>query len=312
MIAAVICVAAVFLSAFFIRNAAISNSAKGNRDLLPEIRQTPYSIAVFGNTGVKRESINAIDFHDTLEEMPLFGWWDCSVKTNGGDGGVGYGPGRPVWEKGKSVYAWITKDDDGKRLHIAANGTVFALWDSMLLFENYTNLQEINFNGAFDAKNIVSADRMFMNCSSLEKIDLSGLHFSAVTTTWRMFENCSKLSEVDLSGFSGAYCIEDTDSMFSHCSSLKTIDMRPLHTSMVTKMSAMFEECSFIEELDLSGFNTEKVTNMDRMFSGCTSCKKFDISGFSDASLESAEGMFDLTTGEIICDTAKFNLSKWK
>ena len=162
MIAAVICVAAVFLSAFFIRNAAISNSAKGNRDLLPEIRQTPYSIAVFGNTGVKRESITAIDFHDTLEEMPLFGWWDCSVKTNGGDGGVGYGPGKPVWEKGKSIYAWITKDDDGKRLHIAANGTVFALWDSMLLFENYTNLQEINFNGAFDAKNIVSADRMFM------------------------------------------------------------------------------------------------------------------------------------------------------
>ena len=52
-------------------------------------------------------------------------------------------------------------------------------------------------------------------------------------------------------------------------------------TSSVDNMNSMFYGCSSIKELDLSNFDTNKVTNFDSIFSGCTNLKVLDISNFN-------------------------------
>ena len=84
---------------------------------------------------------------------------------------------------------------------------------------------------------------MFINCSNLTSLDLSGLDTSAVTTMEEMFANCSHLTSLDLSGF---------------------------NTSAVTNMYQMFFDCKSLTFLDLSSFDTSAVTYMNFIFSGCS------------------------------------------
>ena len=57
--------------------------------------------------------------------------------------------------------------------------------------------------------------------------------------------------------------------MFTHCISLKELNLSNFNTNNVTNMSYMFSECISLKELNLSNFNTNKVTNMSGMFGRC-------------------------------------------
>ena len=50
--------------------------------------------------------------------------------------------------------------------------------------------------------------------------------------------------------------------MFSHCSSLTSLDLFNFNTNNVKDMSCMFSHCSSLNSLDLSNFNTNKVEDM--------------------------------------------------
>ena len=63
--------------------------------------------------------------------------------------------------------------------------------------------------------------------------------------------------------------IEDMNSMFFKCSSLKELDLSNLDTNSVTNMSNMFYKCSSLTSLDLSSFNTSNVKYMNHMFYKC-------------------------------------------
>ena len=62
--------------------------------------------------------------------------------------------------------------------------------------------------------------------------------------------------------------------MFSHCSSLKSINLSSFNTTNVNNMYRMFEFCSSLELIDLSSFNTTNINNMKTIFFGCNSLKK--------------------------------------
>lgn len=62
-----------------------------------------------------------------------------------------------------SVVAWL-KDHPGtkaKDLYIAANGKVIAPQDCSGLFEQFTGVQEINFNNCFDTSEVTNMSNMF-------------------------------------------------------------------------------------------------------------------------------------------------------
>ena len=90
---------------------------------------------------------------------------------------------------------------------------------------------------------VSTARSMFLDCRSLESLDLSGLDTSSATVMSYMFRGCSSLESLDPSGFD---------------------------TSSVVGMRGMFDGCSSLESLDLSGFDTSSVLYIRDMFDGCS------------------------------------------
>lgn len=106
---------------------------------------------------------------------------------------------------------------------------------------------------------------MWYDLNACTSIDLSGLDFSKLTTTFRMFYNCKALTTLNLGG---------------------------MDTSNVTSMNNMFENCTSLTSVDISGFDTSKVTYMKQMFYGCTGLTDVDLAGLDVSSLISTKEMF--------------------
>ena len=64
--------------------------------------------------------------------------------------------------------------------------------------------------------------------------------------------------------------IIDMSGMFTHCISLKELNLSYFNTNNVTNMSLMFERCSSLKELNLSNFNTSNIKYMIGMFDRCS------------------------------------------
>ena len=116
---------------------------------------------------------------------------------------------------------------------------------------------------------VSTARSMFLDCRSLESLDLSGLDTSSATGMSSMFSGCSSLESLDLSGFDTSNVIGMRD-MFRYCKSLTSLDPSGFDTSSVVGMSGMFGGCSSLESLDLSGFDTSSVLYIRDMFDGCS------------------------------------------
>lgn len=176
----------------------------------------------------------------------------------------------------------------------------------------------------YDCKNMESVDSienlvtdvvtdmsyMFYHCSSLTRLDLSGLHTFNVTNMHFMFGNCGKLNYLDISDFNTSK-VRDMSYMF--CSvGLSSIDVSCFDTSQVEDMQLMFKGCTYLKELDLSGFDTKKVKNMNSMFRECSSIDSLYLGSFELTSLTNAAFMFEYC-GKlktiVVSDKWRFNAS---
>ena len=119
-----------------------------------------------------------------------------------------------------------------------------------------------------------------------------------------MFSSCSSLRSLDLAGFSTGR-VTDMSWMFCGCSGLEALDISSFDTSGVTDMSCMFFNCRRLEKIDVSGFDVSSAVNMDNMFMYCSSLKCLDLSGFDTVDTANMKDMFkgcealsSVTTGE--------------
>ena len=74
-----------------------------------------------------------------------------------------------------------------------------------------------------------------------------------VESMYMMFLNCSAIMSIDLSGIDTTE-LHSMDYTFKGCSSLKSVDFSGFDTSNVTGMYDMFSGCSSLTTVDLSGF----------------------------------------------------------
>ena len=222
----------------------------------------------WGQTEYPRRDVRTVSFHPRLEGTPENAW-DVS---EGGDG---------------TVLAWM----DGGDLHVAADGNIAPNPDASWMFGGFTNLETIDFGGCFDTSNVTYMSSMFLCCSSLTALDVSGFDTANVTLMSEMFYSCSSLTELDVSGFDTAN-VTDMGWMFEGCSNLTALDLSGFDTANVTLMSGMFEGCSNLTALDLSGFDTANVTDMRMMFHGCSNLTALDLSGFDTANVTDMNHMF--------------------
>ena len=157
-------------------------------------------------------------------------------------------------------------------LYIVSEAPIFAPFNCTGIFENFTNLTQINFNSNFNTSKVTNMSSAFNGCSSLTSIDLSNFNTSKVTRMGNMFLDCSNLTNLNLCSFNTSNVIY-MYAMFYGCSSLANLDLSSFNTSSVTTYSAysqvangMFYNCSKLTTtINIMNAN---VTSYTGMFSG--------------------------------------------
>ncbi|MBQ2954925.1 MAG: BspA family leucine-rich repeat surface protein [Clostridia bacterium] len=152
---------------------AVVWAVSGSGVLLIDAPRTEAEYTVLG-TSLPRSRVASVTFEDTLTAAPADAW-DVSKSQDG------------------SLLAWAVPNGSLYDLHIAGEGGVRAAQYSAGLFEGYTALQRIYFNGCFDTSGVISMDAMFKGCSSLTELDLTGFDVGRVEFMDDFFYGCSAL-----------------------------------------------------------------------------------------------------------------------
>ena len=159
-------------------------------------------------------------------------------------------------------------------------------------FQKCSSLTSITGMENLKTENVTTMSSMFLNCSALTSLDVTGFNTQNVTYFGRMFEGCSSLTSLDVTGFKTEKAT-DMSGMFSYCSSLQSLDISSFNTQNVLSMWQMFTGCSGLTSLDLTSFNTEKVGNMLIMFSGCSNLTTIYVgTGWSTTNVANSDDMF--------------------
>ena len=246
-----------------------------------DISATPF----WGQSQYLRKDVNTLTFQSSLQNAPSSAW-DVS---EAGD---------------RSVLAWMNNGD----LYVAADGAIAPNPNASWLLQDFVNLKTITFGNCFDTSSVTDMCAMFIHCTSLTSLDLSGFDTSSVTDMGAMFQNCASLTSLDVSSF-------DTSNvtymffMFDLCESLTSLDLASFDTSNVIDMDAMFANCERLTNLDLSGFDTSNVTSMDYMFSNCEDLTSLDLSGFDTSNVADMSNMFRSCTSLTNLNLSSFDAS---
>lgn len=163
--------------------------------------------------------------------------------------------------------------------------------DMYAMFGGSTNLRSIKLPKGFIGSSVTNLNAMFVNCTSLTELDLSGSNSENVKDMSEMFNGCSALSKLVLTDFKTGQ-VSNMESMFRYCSTLETLDVSSFNTENVTTMRGMFNHCSSLRSLDLTGFNTANVTDMSSMFKNCSSLRSLDLSSFNTRKVSDMQSMF--------------------
>lgn len=125
------------------------------------------------------------------------------------------------------------------------------------------------------------------------------------TTCYKWFCGMSQLASVEGTNYLVGYATTNTNSMFSGCSSLKSLVLSKFHTAKATDMSAMFHNCSSLTEFDIP-LLTVSAENMADMFSGCSSLTELDLFNFTNANVKNVKSMFNGCTALEKVDLSHF------
>ena len=203
---------------------------------------------------------------------------------------------------------WASKKADIKTVTIEEK---IVLKYGSAIFDGLTNLEKINGIEKLFTDNVTAMQYMFINCSKLTELDLSGFNTSNVTAFFGMFQNCSSLTELNISSFDVSNAAK-MDKMFKDCSSLEKLDLSGFKTSnKLVEISEMFSGCIKIAELDLSGLDTSNVTGMYGTFRYCENLRKLKLSDkFVCTNVTNMEWMFDECESLIELDLSSFKETK--
>ncbi|HAO5607388.1 TPA: BspA family leucine-rich repeat surface protein [Listeria monocytogenes] len=158
------------------------------------------------------------------------------------------------------------------------------------MFLGCSKLTELDVSG-LDTSAVTNMNNMFNYCSALEELDVSHFDTSSVTTMYGMFWQCGLLEKLDVSNFDTS-SVTNMNNMFADCKSLEILDVSNWDTSSVTSVDSMFRLNTSLKAIDVSNFDTSSVTNMNSMFAACTSLKAIDVSHFDTSSVTTMYGTF--------------------
>lgn len=137
-------------------------------------------------------------------------------------------------------------------------------------------------------------DEMFMNCESLDTIDISHLDVAKARSMKSLFENCKSLKHFDFGFWSGHDDLYSISCMFRNCTSLEEIDISYL--SGIDNISNLFQGCTSLKKVDISHYmcylDEFSSILMQSLFDGCTSLTDVNMDYWVTNQYFKAEGIF--------------------
>lgn len=121
-------------------------------------------------------------------------------------------------------------------------------------------------------------NRMFSDCSNLEKVVFNNLYLTRIETMSYMFSSCLKLKYVDFGNIDTSN-IEFFDNMFFNCISLEYLDLNNLNVSKATYFNYMFANCINLVDLKINNWvlNKNESLHLVSMFENCIKLKNCNI-----------------------------------
>lgn len=139
------------------------------------------------------------------------------------------------------------------------------------VFVNCTALTSVTMPAPEEAAKFNNLTKTFMNCSSLETIDLSGC--TSITSLNNTFFNCSSLKEITIASNS----LTKSSSMantFENCSALEAVTL----PSTITFASKTFANCTALTDIDWTSYEgTEAPVFYYDMFEGISDLKAITL-----------------------------------
>ena len=268
--------------------------------IIPEPYTYDTDMAPVFNSRTARYQILSVTFLDSLKSAGTDSWdvsqaHDGSVKAWTKPNGT-----VSVWSDGKNV------ESDAYDLYIAADGGINGKYCAHL-FDGYSNLTAVHFNGAFHTDYAESMESMFRNCTQLKSLDVSQLVTSRVRSMESMFSGCA-VESLDIRHFDTSK-VEDMSYMFDSCRYLTSLDLQNFNTENVTNMRDMFSMTSQLKELDITSFDTSRVTEMRFMFS-YSGLESLDLSHFDTSRVTAISYMFSGSKTLHTVDTTGWDTSQ--
>ena len=159
------------------------------------------------------------------------------------------------------------------------------------MFMNCISLENLDLR-SFNTGSVTNMDGMFIGCSGLKSLNISSFSTDRVTNMSGMFDGCSNLGSLNLSSFTTGN-VTNMYGMFNNCSSLKSLDLSVFNTYNVTSMGYMFYNCNSLESISFGdSFHTVNVTSMERMFKSCNSLTTLDLTRFDTRNVTNMASMF--------------------
>lgn len=115
----------------------------------------------------------------------------------------------------------------------------------------------------------------------LEKIDLSHLDTSTMTSMKNMFLACRDLKEIIFGDNFNSSNVTDMDDCFGKCEKLTSINTSKINVSNVTTMQYCFWGCTNLAALDLSSWDVSKLIYLGDLFKNCTNLKLINMCPFT-------------------------------
>ena len=136
-------------------------------------------------------------------------------------------------------------------------------------FYGCSSLEYLSSFRNLDLSKVQSLDGMFRECTSLKRVDLSGMNFSSATSLASFFNGCTSLNYLKIDNLITSDKLTNINYMFYQCNSLKKLDLSRLNVTNVTKADRTFYNCKNLEELYLMTWHLDSLVDADGMFAEC-------------------------------------------
>lgn len=200
---------------------------------------------------------------------------------------------------------WFEHRDDIKRIRVVDDG--IKIYNLNAFFSQFSNLVDGDDVVKFDTSECIGMHDLFYACSSLRKLNLSGLDTSKSRELSCMFHNDVNLESINLSGWNTSSCVTFAG-LFNNAVTLKSIPgIDSFDTSKAIDFQEMFYGCN-ITTLPIDNWNVCNGTTFKSMFAH-SNIGNVNLSKWNMSHADTINGMFVGSSFASLNDISNWDVS---